>query len=256
MKRRNSSWVVAPMQGNSPRARAPFSSLAASWAPSPVDPAPTRVWISSRKTTSRPPARRISSLRPFSRSDSEPRSEVPARRSAVDSSTMIRFPSSPGADSSRCATPSTTAVLPTPGSPTRQGLLVRRLPRTSSTSSISRARPMTGSSRPSRARAVRFRPSWARSGKSAGSSSQGSASPGLTTRRTGAGAGTGYGAGWGAGSVASSASPSPSTRARGEPSGRSATVVGARGGTETGAGRAGTRASRGPSFRGIRPLRK
>ena len=121
------------------------------------------------------------------------------------------------------------------------------------TSSISRARPTTGSSPPSRASAVRFRPSWARSGKASGSSSQGSPSAGATTRSIGAGAAASAGAGPGSGKVAS-ASPSESTSARGDPSGSRATVVDARGGT--GAGRAGERASRGPNFRGIRPLRK
>ena len=50
---RYSSCVVAPMQGNSPRASAAFSSFAASCGPSPVEPAPMIVWISSMKTTTR-----------------------------------------------------------------------------------------------------------------------------------------------------------------------------------------------------------
>ena len=41
----------------------------------------------------------------------------------------------------RCATPSTMAVLPTPASPTRSGLLVRRLPRTSRVCSTSHLPP-------------------------------------------------------------------------------------------------------------------
>ena len=53
------------------------------------------------------------------------------------------------------ASPSTTAVLPTPGSPIRQGLfLVRRL-KIWITRWISVSLPMTGSSFPSLARAVR-----------------------------------------------------------------------------------------------------
>ncbi|SKU14107.1 Uncharacterised protein [Mycobacteroides abscessus subsp. abscessus] len=55
----------------------------------------------------------------------------------------------------RCARPSTMAVLPTPGSPISTGLfLVRRL-KTCTTRRISVSRPITGSSLPSRARAVR-----------------------------------------------------------------------------------------------------
>ena len=55
----------------------------------------------------------------------------------------------------RWARPSTMAVLPTPGSPMSTGLfLVRRLS-TWMTRRISLSRPMTGSSLPSRARAVR-----------------------------------------------------------------------------------------------------
>ena len=56
--------------------------------------------------------------------------------------------------------PSTTAVLPTPGSPISTGLfLVRRLS-TCITRSISFSRPITGSSLPSRASWVRLRPNW------------------------------------------------------------------------------------------------
>ena len=56
-----------------------------------------------------------------------------------------------------CASPSAMAVLPTPGSPMSTGLfLVRRLS-TWMTRLISSSRPMTGSSLPSRAIAVRSR---------------------------------------------------------------------------------------------------
>ncbi|SLJ82600.1 Uncharacterised protein [Mycobacteroides abscessus subsp. abscessus] len=59
-----------------------------------------------------------------------------------------------------CARPSTTAVLPTPGSPISTGLfLVRRLS-TCMTRSISFERPITGSSLPSSAAWVRLRPNW------------------------------------------------------------------------------------------------
>ena len=58
------------------------------------------------------------------------------------------------------ARPSTTAVLPTPGSPTSTGLFLVRRDSTCITRSISFSRPITGSSLPSRAAAVRFRPNW------------------------------------------------------------------------------------------------
>ena len=51
-------------------------------------------------------------------------------------------------------------VLPTPGSPIRTGLFLVRRDSTCMTRSISFSRPMTGSSLPSRAAWVRFRPNW------------------------------------------------------------------------------------------------
>ncbi len=64
--------------------------------------------------------------------------------------------SGPSSSSSFWASPSTIAVLPTPGSPTKTGLFLRRRHRTSMARRISATRPITGSSLPSRARAVRF----------------------------------------------------------------------------------------------------
>ena len=58
------------------------------------------------------------------------------------------------------ASPSTTAVFPTPGSPTSTGLFLVRRDSTCMTRSISFSRPITGSSLPSRAAAVRLRPNW------------------------------------------------------------------------------------------------
>ncbi len=164
---RYSSCVVAPMQGNSPRPSPALSSLAASCGPSPVEPAPMTVWISSMKTTTRPSARRTSSWMPRSFSEKEPRSWVPESTLAMSSSTSTR--GSPWA-SIRWATPSTMAVLPTPASPTRSGLLVRRFPRTSRVCSTSISRPTSGSSRPAAASSVRLRPSCDSQGNSAGSS--------------------------------------------------------------------------------------
>ena len=50
-----------------------------------------------------------------------------------------------------CAKPSTTAVLPTPASPTSTGLFLVRRAKISAVSWISLLRPITGSSLPSRA---------------------------------------------------------------------------------------------------------
>ena len=65
----------------------------------------------------------------------------------------------------RWASPSTTAVLPTPGSPMRTGLFFVRRDRTWTTRRISLSRPMTGSSLPSRATSVRSRPYFDRASK-------------------------------------------------------------------------------------------
>src|SRR6267378_3602537 len=61
------------------------------------------------------------------------------------------------------ARPSTTAVLPTPGSPISTGLFFVRRDRICITRSISVWRPTTGSSLPSEACFVRLRPNWSRS---------------------------------------------------------------------------------------------
>ena len=61
-----------------------------------------------------------------------------------------------------CAKPSTTAVLPTPASPTSTGLFLVRRAKISAVSWISLLRPITGSSLPSRACCVKFVPNLAR----------------------------------------------------------------------------------------------
>ena len=78
------------------------------------------------------------------------------------------------------ARPSTTAVLPTPGSPTSTGLFFWRRDRTCITRSISFERPMTGSSFFSRACWVRLRPNWS-------STSEPDASPWAPCEAAGAG---------------------------------------------------------------------
>ncbi len=54
------------------------------------------------------------------------------------------------------ASPSTIAVLPTPGSPTKTGLFLRRRHSTWTVRSISDRRPMSGSMRPFAARSFRL----------------------------------------------------------------------------------------------------
>ena len=99
----------------------------------------------------------ISRISAVSRSSNCPRYLVPATI-AVISSITTRLSSKLSGTSSRtirCARPSTMAVLPTPGSPSKTGLfLVRRL-RIVTRRSVSRARPTTVSSSPSAALAVR-----------------------------------------------------------------------------------------------------
>ena len=63
----------------------------------------------------------------------------------------------------RWARPSTTAVLPTPGSPTSTGLFFVRRERICMIRSISVSRPTHGSSLPSAASLVRFLPNWSSS---------------------------------------------------------------------------------------------
>ena len=103
------------------------------------------------------------------RSEKAPRSPVPESSLLASTSTTMR-PSRPrGAGSSsrpamRRASPSTTAVLPTPGSPMRSGLFPLRLLRMSASASISLSRPTTRSIWPSTAMRLRLRPMRARSG--------------------------------------------------------------------------------------------
>src|SRR5690625_818172 len=75
---------------------------------------------------------------------------LPRRESGTSPSTMRR------------ASPSTTAVLPTPGSPISTGLFLVRRESTWTTRRISASRPITGSRRPSRASSVRSTPYFSR----------------------------------------------------------------------------------------------
>ncbi len=127
---RYSEGVVAPMHWISRRERAGFRIFAASSDPS-ADPAPTRVWISSMKTMISGDS--TSSFRiAFIRSSNCPRYLVPATTREISrASTRLSvkwYGTSPS--TMRWASPSTSAVLPTPGSPTRSGLFFARRQRT------------------------------------------------------------------------------------------------------------------------------
>ena len=157
---RYSSSVVAPIVCSSPRASIGLRIEAASIAPSAA-PAPTSVCSSSMNKMMSPRVR-ISLRTFFSRSSKSPRYLAPATsalRSRVYSCLPVRV-SGTSPWTIFWARPSTTAVLPTPGSPTSTGLFLVRRDSTCMTRSISFSRPITGSSLPSRAAAVRLRPNW------------------------------------------------------------------------------------------------
>src|SRR5438874_150538 len=161
---RYSFSVDAPTHCSSPRASAGFSMLDASTAPSAA-PAPTSVCSSSmNRMMFRFCA--ISLMIALSRSSNWPRYLVPAITAAMSSdSTRWSFRASghwPLAIS--WASPSTIAVLPTPGSPIRTGLFFLRRDRISITRSISFCRPIVGSSWPSAASWVRSRQKWSSAG--------------------------------------------------------------------------------------------
>src|SRR5665213_866514 len=124
-----------------------------------LKPAPTSVCSSSMKTIISPWLAVISDSTAFSRSSNSPRNLAPAMR-APRSSASRRFSlrlSGTSPWTMRSARPSTMAVLPTPGSPIRTGLFLVRRDSTWMVRRISSSRPMTGSSLPSRAAAVRSR---------------------------------------------------------------------------------------------------
>ena len=170
---RYSSSVVAPTARSSPRASIGFSRLAASTAPSAA-PAPTIVCSSSRKRTICPSASCTCFSTAFSRSSNSPRYLEPASREPMSRAITRRSRRLSGTSPStiRCASPSTIAVLPTPGSPISTGLFLVRRERTWITRRISSSRPITGSSLPCSASAVRSRPNCS-SGSSCSSSATG-----------------------------------------------------------------------------------
>ncbi len=159
---RYSSSVVAPTRRSSPRASIGLSMLPASIDESPPAPAPTTVWISSMNVTISPSEFLISSRTALRRSSNSPRYFAPATIAprSREMRRLSRRLSGTSPATMRCARPSTTAVLPTPGSPMRTGLFFVRRLSTCTTRRISLSRPMTGSSLPSRARAVRSVPNF------------------------------------------------------------------------------------------------
>ena len=156
---RYSASVVAPMQCSSPRASIGLSMLPASIAPSAA-PAPTTVCSSSMNSRIRPSAALISCSTAFSRSSNSPRYLAPATSDPMSSAKIVLSlsPSGTSPRTIRWASPSTIAVLPTPGSPTSTGLFFVLRERIWITRRISASRPMTGSSRPARAAATRSTP--------------------------------------------------------------------------------------------------
>src|SRR5713101_6784283 len=152
-----SSTLGSPtMTGWKRRASAGLSMLPASIAPSAA-PAPTMVCSSSMKRMTCPSLAVTSFSTALRRSSNSPRNLVPATRAPMSSAPMrlsLR-PSGTSPSTTRRASPSTMAVLPTPGSPISTGLFLVRRERTWITRRISSSRPITGSSLPLRARSVR-----------------------------------------------------------------------------------------------------
>ena len=138
--------------------------LAASMVPG-AEPAPTNVCISSIKTMISGfffSSERIARMR----SSNCPRYFVPAT-TPPRSSEMTRLFHRLREISlltMRSASPSTMALLPTPGSPISTGLFFLRRQRICATRSISRVRPTTGSSLPSAAIFVRSVPKLSKAG--------------------------------------------------------------------------------------------
>ena len=157
---RYSFSVVAPITWTSPLARSGFKILAASTAPS-ADPAPTIVWTSSINNITSPDF--LTSSRHFLiLSSKSPRYFAPATILAISKLTTLLFFSISGTSSEIIfsASPSATAVLPTPGSPIKQGLFFVLLDKICITLWISVFLPITGSSFPSAAFFVKSVPYW------------------------------------------------------------------------------------------------
>ena len=142
-----SESVVAPINEILPRAIAGFKILAASIVPSD-EPAPIIVWISSINKITSFSSVEASSIIILIRFSNSPRYFVPASIPGKSSITMRLFCIANGTspEAIRRASPSTTAVFPTPGSPTRHGLFFVFRFKIEIRRSISVFRPITGSS--------------------------------------------------------------------------------------------------------------
>ena len=151
--------MVAPIQWSSPRASIGFSILPASIAPS-VFPAPTIIWSSSMKRMIFPSLFFTSSKTAFRRSSNSPRYLAPATKAPISKANIFLSFKASGTSprTIRCASPSTAAVLPTPGSPIKTGLFFVFLDRMRITFRISASRPITGSSFCSLARSTKSCP--------------------------------------------------------------------------------------------------
>ena len=132
-------------------------SVARSIVPPVVAPAPTVEWISSmnRIAFGRALSAAITALK---RSSKSPRNRVPGEQAGgverEDLRALQRLLHI--VRKQPLARPSAIAVLPTPASPTNTGLFLRRRQSTSIVRWSSSVRPISGSSRPCRARSVRF----------------------------------------------------------------------------------------------------
>mmetsp|Transcript_13868 Transcript_13868/g.25260 ORF Transcript_13868/g.25260 Transcript_13868/m.25260 type:complete len:208 (-) Transcript_13868:744-1367(-) len=147
------------MHRSSPRASMGFSKLPASIPLSPPAPAPTIVWISSMKRMILPALSVTSLITAFKRSSNSPRYLAPAT-SAPMSKANICLPLRPSGTSPammRWASPSATAVFPTPASPISTGLFLVLRDRICMHRRISSSRPITGSNFPFAAASVRSR---------------------------------------------------------------------------------------------------
>ena len=144
---RYSSSVVAPIQCSSPLASMGFNILPASIEPSAA-PAPTIVWISSMKRMILPSLSFTSCRTAFRRSSNSPLYLAPATKDPISRLKIVLSfrPSGTSPFTILCARPSTTAVLPTPGSPISTGLFLVFRDRIRMAFRISASRPMTGSS--------------------------------------------------------------------------------------------------------------
>ena len=167
MNLRYSSKVVAPIVCSSPRASMGFKMLEASMLLSTVEPAPTIMWISSMKRMMFLSRVTVSTIF-LRRSSKSPRYLAPATRAVTfrEYTVLPRKSSGTSPCTIASASPSTTALLPTPGSPMSTGLFLVRRDKICTTFSISSCLPMTGSSLPRRAFSVRSSPYAASSGLS------------------------------------------------------------------------------------------